>query len=73
MIIGWILFSFIAGTVGAGRRIGFFGALFFSLILAPMLRLIIALFSKTHEQVGNKLRMPAGQQAQTVALKQLNL
>ena len=45
----WILFSFIVGAIGSGKKIGFFGAFILSLILSPIIGLIIALVSKSKE------------------------
>ncbi len=50
VFLGWIIFSIIVGVVGSGRKIGFFGALFVSLLLSPLIGLIITLISKSKEQ-----------------------
>jgi Short C-terminal domain len=46
IFIIWIIFSFIVASLGSNRRIGFWGALFCSLILSPLIGLIVTLFSK---------------------------
>lgn len=48
-IIGWIVFSLVAGAVGRGRQIGFWGAFLLSIFLSPLIGLIIAFASKRKE------------------------
>lgn len=45
-IIYWVIFSFVAGAVGSGRKVGFLGAFLLSIILSPFIGLIIAFSSK---------------------------
>ena len=42
IVIFWIIFCFVVGTVGKKRKIGFAGAFFLSLFLSPLIGLIIA-------------------------------
>jgi hypothetical protein len=55
--LGWIAFSFVVGFVGTGRKIGFWGAFFLSLILSPVLGLIITLTSKDESTEQYKTEM----------------
>jgi hypothetical protein len=43
--IFWIFFSGLIGLVGQNRRIGFWGAFLFSILLSPVIGLIITLLS----------------------------
>lgn len=44
---GWIVLSFFVGLLGSDRNIGFWGSLFISLLLSPVIGLLVTLFSKT--------------------------
>jgi len=46
-IFFWLLFSFIVGAVGSGRKIGFGLSFVCSLVLSPLIGLIITLFSES--------------------------
>ena len=46
LFLGWIIFSIVIGFIGSGRKIGFGGAFFCSLLLSPIIGLIITLVSK---------------------------
>jgi len=48
IFIFWIISSFIVGLIGIGKKIGFFGAFFISILLSPLLGLLITLFSKNN-------------------------
>jgi len=43
--ISWIIFSFVAGAVGANRKIGFAATFILSLLLSPLIGLILAFAS----------------------------
>jgi len=45
IFITWIVLSIVAGSIGAGRKIGFAGAFLLSLLLSPLIGIIIALVS----------------------------
>lgn len=69
---GWIVFSFVVGFVGTGRKIGFWGAFFLSLLLSPLLGLIITLVSKdesTEEYKTEMLNLQRKQQEDINKLK----
>lgn len=44
-VIGWIVLSLIVGSVGEGRRIGFFGGFVACLFLSPLIGLLIIIAS----------------------------
>ncbi len=44
-ILFWIVFSFVVGSIGDKRKIGFFWSFFVALIFSPIIGLIIALIS----------------------------
>lgn len=68
-VIGWIFFSFIVGFLGIGRKVGFFGAFFLSLLLSPLIGLIITLTSKRKSDVKRERQMLTAQQSQQQSLK----
>ena len=72
MIVGWIIFSFVVGFVGSGRKIGFLGAFFLSLILSPVIGLIIALVSKDKEDEAYKKKILQAQKSQQETLNYLS-
>jgi len=72
IFFGWIIFSFVVGFVGSGRKIGFWGAFFLSLILSPLIGLIIALVSKNEADEAYKQKVLTVQQDQQEALKKLS-
>jgi hypothetical protein len=47
--IVWIALSLIVGAVGSGKKIGFAGAFFLSLILSPLIGLIFAVVSSSED------------------------
>jgi hypothetical protein len=47
---GWIVFSFIVAGIGSGRKVGFFGALAYSMLLSPVIGLIVVFFSKSDKE-----------------------
>lgn len=57
VVIVWIIFSFIVGMIGSGRKIGFFGAFFLSLILSPVIGLIITIISKSKSDMARDEKM----------------
>lgn len=50
-IIIWFILCFIVGAIGTNRKIGFWKAFFFSLILSPVFGVIITLISPKKENV----------------------
>lgn len=72
IFIGWIIFSIIVGIVGSDRKIGFFGALFVSLLLSPLIGLIITLISKSKEQEAYEQKFLTTQKNQEVTLSNLS-
>jgi hypothetical protein len=46
----WIALSFIVGFFGSGKRVGYWGAFFLSLLLSPLIGLIIAILSPDEEK-----------------------
>ena len=72
IFFGWIIFSFVVGFVGSGRKIGFFGAFFLSLLLSPLIGLIIALVSKNEADEAYKTEVLTVQQNQQETLKKLS-
>lgn len=57
MIIGWIVFSLIVGTIGTERKIGFWGAFLLSLVLSPIIGLILALISEKKNPTPTKVEV----------------
>ena len=51
---GWILFSVLIGLLGQNRKIGFWGAFLFSLILSPIIGLLITIFSNSAQSESEK-------------------
>lgn len=72
IFFGWIIFSFVVGFVGSGRKIGFWGAFFLSLLLSPLIGLIIALVSKNEADEAYKAKVLTVQQNQQETLKKLS-
>jgi len=68
----WIIGSFVAGAVGAGKRIGFFGAFFLSLILSPLIGIIVAATSKSNETEEYERTMIENQKERIKEIKTLN-
>ena len=48
IFIGWLIFAFIVGFIGSDRKIGFWGAFFWSVLLSPLIGLIITLVSESN-------------------------
>lgn len=69
--LGWIIFSFVAGFVGSDRKIGFFGAFLFSLILSPLVGLIVAFASKSNTEIQYQEEILKTQKQQQTALEQI--
>jgi phosphate/sulfate permease len=72
IFFSWIIFSFVVGFVGSGRKIGFWGAFFLSLLLSPLIGLIIALVSKNEADEAYKEKVLTVQQNQQETLKKLS-
>ena len=72
IFFGWIIFSLVVGFVGSGRKIGFWGAFFLSLLLSPLIGLIIALVSKNEADEAYKAQVLKVQQNQQETLKKLS-
>ena len=72
MIISWLIFCFVVGFVGSGRKIGFGGAFFCSLFLSPLIGLIITLVSKNKADEEYKEKVLVVQQSQQEALERLS-
>lgn len=53
--IFWILFSFIVGSMGSSRKIGFAGAFFLSLLLSPLIGVIFTATSKSLQEEAMQL------------------
>jgi len=68
----WIIGSFVAGAVGSGKRIGFFGAFFLSLILSPLIGIIVAATSKSNDTDEYERAMIEKQKEQVEGIKSLN-
>ena len=71
IFLGWIIFSIIVGALGSGRKIGFAGAFFLSLILSPVIGLIITLFSKDKEDEKYKEEVLSTQKQQQETLSEI--
>ena len=71
IFIGWIIFSIIVGALGSGRKIGFAGAFFLSLLLSPVIGLIITLFSKDKEDEKYKQEVLTTQKQQQETLSKI--
>lgn len=65
IIIAWITFSVLVGTLGSDRKIGFWGSFLLSIILSPIIALIITMFSKTLKQQRIDDEMLENQKEQT--------
>ena len=72
IFFGWIIFSFVVGFVGSGRKIGFLGAFFLSLLLSPLIGLIVALVSKNEADEAYKEKVLTVQQKQQETLMKLS-
>jgi len=72
IFIGWVIFSFVLGMLGSGRKIGFFGAFFLSLLLSPIIGLIFVLVSKNEEDELSKEKILNTQNLQQETLKDLS-
>lgn len=51
IFILWLVLCFIVGAIGANRKIGYWGAFFFSFLLSPLIGGIIALSSPRKENI----------------------
>lgn len=72
LFLGWIIFSFVVGFIGSGRKIGFWGAFFISLLLSPLIGLIITLISKSKENEAYEAQILNAQRSQQEALTKLS-
>lgn len=50
-VLGWIIFSIVAGAIGTDRKCGFATPFFLSLILSPLVGIIIALASTKNSTI----------------------
>jgi cbb3-type cytochrome oxidase subunit 3 len=66
--IAWIFFSILVGSMGSGRKIGFAGAFFLSLLLSPLIGVIFTALSKSNADAQREAQMLALQQQQAAAL-----
>lgn len=57
IIILWLIFSFIVAAIGESRSIGFWGALFLSILLSPLIGLIVVLCSERNSDIAHKRKM----------------
>lgn len=71
MFLLWIVFAPIVGFIGSDRKIGFWGALFCSLLLSPVIGLIITLLSKTKKDEQYQEKMLELQKKQQKTLNNL--
>lgn len=67
----WIIFSLVIGFLGSGRKIGFGGAFFLSLLLSPLIGLIVTLVSKDKDAEQYKKQVFETQQIQAEVLKSI--
>lgn len=65
----WIIFSVIVGFIGSPRKVGFGGALLWSLLLSPLVGLLITLSSKRLEDVEREMQTAQEAKKQTAALE----
>ena len=72
IVFTWFIFSLIVGAIGSGRKIGFGGAFFLSLLLSPLIGLIITLVSKNKEDEKYKKEILETQKLQQNALSKLS-
>ena len=70
-IFVWSLPSIIIGFIGINRKIGFWGALFLSLIFSPIIGLIVTLVSKSKEDIENQQELLKVQTEQNDTLKKM--
>ena len=59
-LIGWIVFSCIAGAIASSKGNSFATAFFFSILLSPIIGIVIALVQKPNEAVVEKRRLQTG-------------
>lgn len=71
LFLAWITLSVVIGFVGSGRKIGFAGAFFLSLLLSPLIGLIIALTSKNVEEEKYKDEILKTQKQQSETLQKM--
>ena len=71
MFFVWMIGSFIIGSIGSNRIIGFWGALFISLIFSPLIGLIFTLISKTNAEEKYKKKIFESQTSQLGSFKEL--
>lgn len=61
----WIVLSVIVGTIGADRKIGFWGGFFLSILLSPLIGFIITILSKSLDKEKLEQEMLENQKEQT--------
>lgn len=71
IIIAWITFSVLVGTLGSDRKIGFWGSFLLSIILSPVIALFITLFSKslTQQRIDDEMLQNQKEQTRLLAEK----
>jgi len=60
ILIGWIVFSCIAGAIASSKGNSFAAAFFISILLSPIIGIVIALVQKPNEAVVEKRRLQTG-------------
>jgi hypothetical protein len=60
ILIGWIVFSCIAGAIASNKGNSFAGAFFISILLSPIIGIVIALVQKPNEAVVEKRQLQTG-------------
>jgi hypothetical protein len=72
VLIAYIIFSIVAGVLGAKRKIGFAGAFFLSLAISPLIGFIAVLCSKRKSDIEYERKMLANMaQAQKNEFKEV--
>ncbi|MDX5447138.1 MAG: SHOCT domain-containing protein [Bacteroidota bacterium] len=71
LFLGWLIFSLVVGSIGSGRKIGFWGAFLLSLILSPLIGLIFALTSKSNNDESYRQQSLQAQRNQEMILKRM--
>ena len=72
LVLAWIIGSFVAGLIGSGKRIGFFGAFFLAAILSPLIGIIVAAMSKNDADVEREKKLLQSSRKQEEVLKKIS-
>ena len=72
VIFSWIILSLIIGFIGSNRKVGFFGALLWSLLLSPIIGLIITLTSESINSIRMREKSIRLQEEQKEILNNIN-